>query len=316
VIGVAVSALLAFTVVPGLLTLDRRPALAAESERSRSLPTPREVQVPADVDWNSVVADRGDVGSCPADNPEGCIDVEGSGPHVLLVGDSQAQSLVPMFRKLAEEHDLTLSINVVAGCLWQEDLVNSQLSPQAQENCERSRVGWYDEALPVLQPDVVVLMTRPRDDEKAFGEVISRRDGKDLPLDTMTLRASRSTLDKLQRLVPQTLIVNRIVMPETFDPADCLTTEQTPASCAVPVPVGGTESDSFAQTLATTSRKVEVLDLNPAFCPGAPVCMPVVGDEVVWRDDHHVTASFAMSRRDVVWRILSRNEPFRSVGGT
>ena len=50
--------------------------------------------------------------------------------------------------------------------------------------------------------------------------------------------------------------------------------------------------------------RVDTLDLNPAFCPDAPICLPVVGDEVVWRDDHHVTARYAESRREQVWRIL------------
>ena len=40
-------------------------------------------------------------------DPEACTVAEGSGPHVLLLGDSQAQSLVPMFERLAEEQDLT-----------------------------------------------------------------------------------------------------------------------------------------------------------------------------------------------------------------
>ena len=31
---------------------------------------------------------------------------------MLLVGDSQAQMLVPMFEQMAKEHDLTLSLNV------------------------------------------------------------------------------------------------------------------------------------------------------------------------------------------------------------
>ena len=83
--------------------------------------------MPADVDWEAVTADYGDTGWCTADDPGECTVVEGSGPHVLLVGDSQAQSLVPMFRTLAEEHDLTLSLNVVEGCLWQEGLYNTQV---------------------------------------------------------------------------------------------------------------------------------------------------------------------------------------------
>ena len=307
VAGVAVSAIVAVTVVPGLLSLERKPALTAGGEeRPRDVTTQQPLSVPDDVDWEAVVGDHGDTGWCRADEPENCIVHEGSGQHVLLVGDSQAQSLVPMFEKIAEEHDLTLSLNVVPGCMWQEDLYNTKLSEEGQRNCEAARVGWYDEALPALDPDVVVLMARPRDDEKEWGGSVRRRDGVQRPHDRMTLKASQDTLRALERLVPRTLIVNRIVMPETFDPADCLTTSADPAACVVPVPVGGTQSDGFAQTEAARSPKVDVLDLNPAFCPDAPVCLPVVGDVVVWRDDHHVTATYDTSRRDAVWKILSR----------
>jgi peptidoglycan/LPS O-acetylase OafA/YrhL len=317
VVGVAVSAIVAVTVVPGLLNLDRRPALANDNgERPDNVPTQRPLTLPDDVDWEKVVADHGATGWCPADEPEKCIVREGSGPHVLLVGDSQAQSLVPMFETLAEEQDLTLSLNVVPGCLWQEDLYNTKLSEEGQQNCDTARVGWYDEALPVLDPDVVVLMVRPRDEGADWADTVQRRDGVEQPLGRMTLQASRDTLRKLERLVPHTLIVNRIVMPETFDPADCLTTSPDPNDCVVPVPIGGTPSDGFAQTEAARSPKVEVLDLNPAFCPDAPVCLPVVGDEVVWRDDHHVTATYATSRREVVWQILKATGLFGTARGT
>ena len=97
--------------------------------------TRRAVELPADVDWEAVTADYGDTGWCTADDPGECTVVEGSGPHVLLLGDSQAQSLVPMFRTLAEEHDLTLSLNVVEGCLWQEGLYNTKSSDEEQDNC-------------------------------------------------------------------------------------------------------------------------------------------------------------------------------------
>ena len=315
VAGVVISALVAVTVVPSLLGLDRRPALAASTDRPDNVPTQRPISLPDDVDWEAVVADRGGAGSCAADDPEGCIVHEGSGPHVLLLGDSQAQSLVPMFETLAEEHDLTLSLNVVPGCMWQEDLYNTKLLQQGQEDCEEARVGWYDEALPALDPDVVVVMVRPRDDEAEWGGVVRRRDGVDQSLDRMTLQASRATLRTLERLVPRTVFVNRIVMPETFDPADCLTSSPDPNDCVVPVPVGGTESDGFAQTEATRSSKVDVLDLNPAFCPDAPVCLPVVGDEIVWRDDHHVTATYATSRREAVWRLLNETGGFEAADG-
>ena len=304
-VGVAASAVLAVTVVPGVLGQDRRPPLA-EVDGTGQVRADTAVRVPDDVDWDAVVSDYGDVGWCSADDPSACTVVEGSGPHLLLVGDSQAQSLVPMFERLAEEHDLTLSLDVVEGCLWQEDLDNRKSSEEERVNCEEARVGWYDEVLPALGPDVVVIMSRPRDDPDQWEGLVRRRDGVEQSLARMTRQASVRTLRDIAAVAPHTLVVDRLAMPETFDPPDCLTTEEDPARCSVPAPPGVAGSDLLVHRLAGRIPGVQPVDLDPAFCPGAPVCLPVVDDEVVWRDDHHVTASYAVSRRDVVWDLLLR----------
>ena len=75
-------------------------------------------------------------------------------------------------------------------------------------------------------------------------------------------------------------------------------------------------TDGLSLTEAAVSPRVDTLDLNPAFCPDAPICLPVVGDEVVWRDDHHVTARYAESRREQVWRILQATGLFGTARGT
>ena len=307
--GVAASAVLAVTVVPVVLGQDQRPPLA-EVDDSGAVTSRSTVQVPDDVQWDQVVADYGDVGWCTVEDPSECTVVEGGGPHVLLLGDSQAQSLVPMFTQIAEDHDLTLSLNVVEGCLWQEQLRNRKSSEEEQANCEEARVDWYDEVLPELDPDVVVIMSRPRVDAEEWSEVVERRDGVKQPLEKMTRRATRRTLRDIERVVPHTLVVDRLSMPETFDPPDCLTTEPDAARCSVPDPPGIASSDLFIHDLAAKRRGVQPVDLNPAFCPGAPVCLPVVDDEVVWRDDHHVTAGYAVSRREQVWEILQRTGAF------
>jgi peptidoglycan/LPS O-acetylase OafA/YrhL len=309
VVGVAASAVLAVTVVPGVLSQDRRPPLA-DVEGTGQVDAEQALALPDDVAWDEVVADYGEVGWCTATDPGECTVVEGDGPHVLLLGDSQAQSLVPMFTTLAEEHDLTLSLNVVEGCPWQEELLNRKSSAEEKANCEEARVGWYDEVLPELDPDVVVVMSRPRDDAQEWEGVVARRDGVEQPLSRMTRRASVRTLRDLAAVAPRTLVVDRLVMPETFDAPDCLTTEPDPARCSVPAPPGVSTSDVLVRRLAARSDDVRPVDLNPAFCPGAPVCLPVVDDEVVWRDDHHVTASYAVARRDEVWDILLRSGAF------
>jgi hypothetical protein len=272
--------------------------------------------VPADTDWAAVKADVGSVHSCTADDVDACTVVQGGGPHVLVVGDSHAQMLAPMFTDLAERHDLTLSLNINAGCAWQENLTNGKQSPDSVRDCEEHRVGWYDDVLPRLDPDVVVLVSRQRDDEAEWSGLVGRRDGRKQPYDEMVYGATTETIDKIQSLVPRTLLVQSIVMPNTFEPDDCLTSTPDATRCAVPVPTVPPASDGYFQAAAAASPKVWTVNLTPAFCPAAPVCEPVVDGDIVWRDDHHVTATFARHREPQVWDLIRASGVLDGLRGT
>ena len=50
--------------------------------------------------------------------------------------------------------------------------------------------------------------------------------------------------------------------------------EADPGRCAVPVPLGEGVTDGLSLTEAAVSPRVDTLDLNPAFCPDAPICLP------------------------------------------
>jgi hypothetical protein len=229
---------------------------------------------------------------------------EGDGPHVLFIADSQGVTFVPMFKRLARERDLTLSLNVLAGCPWQEGLANAKQSASGARDCEAARVGWYDEALPELDPDVVVLLGRPRDDPEDWEGTVVRRDGREQPLDQALLETTNETLEQIAAVADRTVVIERLIMPESFDPVDCLASSTTVGQCAVPVPMEPSASDGYAAA-AAESPSILSVSLNDVYCPGAPVCLPVVGRHVVWRDDHHYTARFATSRREAVWRTLA-----------
>jgi hypothetical protein len=315
VVGVGVSALVAVTLVPVVLHRDSRPRLVGLDAAS-GVEGSGSVSVPAGTDWAAVKADIGRTGSCTADDVEACTIVRGGGPHVLVVGDSHAQMLAPMFTELAERHDLTLSFNITPGCTWQEDLTNGKQSPSTDRDCEEHRVGWYDDVLPRLDPDVVVLVSRQRDDAATWSSLVGRRDGREQPYDEMVYGATTRTIDKIQSLVPRTLLVQSIVVPDTFEPDDCLTSTPDASRCAVPVPTVAPASDGYYQAAAAASSKVWTVNLNPAFCPDAPVCEPVVDGDIVWRDDHHVTATFARHREPEVWDLITATGVLDGLGGT
>jgi peptidoglycan/LPS O-acetylase OafA/YrhL len=305
VAGVAVSALVSVTTVPWLLAQDRRPALAAFDRAAGPAASAPGTELPKNVDWEQVREDTGRVGSCAVDDVDACTVVEGGGPHLLVVGDSQAQMLEPMFEQIAEDHDLTLSVNIVAGCPWQEGLTNLEASDKGEAACERARVGWYDEVLPALDPDIVMLVARPRDGRSWRGTVV-RRDGTPQPLVKAIAETSKATLDTIARTGARAVVVEQMIMPETFRPDDCLTSAADPGQCAVPVPLGTSPTDALLIAEASRKPSLYTVDLNPALCPSAPLCQAVVDGEIVWRDDHHVTARFAAARREHVWRLIQR----------
>ncbi len=60
--------------------------------------------------------------NCVGEPSSACTIVQGSGEHILVIGDSQARMLFPTFAKIAQDHDLTLSTAAAGGCPWQRNL--------------------------------------------------------------------------------------------------------------------------------------------------------------------------------------------------
>ena len=108
------------------------------------------------------------------------------------------------------------------------------------------------------------------------------RDGTKLGLDQAVWQTTRETLAKVSAVSP-TVVIQRLTMPDTFEPADWL---------------------------AVQNHRIHALDLNPVFCPTRPVCSPIQHDQLVWRDDHHYTVSYAKAMRQQVWSALKGTGAF------
>jgi hypothetical protein len=74
----------------------------------------------------------------------------------------------------------------------------------------------------------------------------------------------------------------------------------------VPRPETTRPTDAFSLAPAPPPPDIYTVNLNPAFCPDAPVCMPVVNGQIVYRDRHHLTPEFADHQRDKVWRLVEK----------
>lgn len=318
--GLAASVATALVIVPPVLKSERTPVLTAAAGSGAGTEVASALAgggsgrgsgvklepPPKDVDWDKVRQDNGHPVNCTKNNIEQCVAVDGDGLHVLLVGDSHAQMMSEAFTELAKEKKFKLSMNVVSECAWQEGLLSNRFTGELQETCANSRVDWYDDVLPDLEPDVVVLTGRARDSGR-WNRLIERRDGKDQPLEKATLETSRDTLKKIRKVKARALLVEQLAVPDNqFDPNECLATARNSIDCAVAVPNGSTLTDSIYQTIAIETDGVDTVDLNRALCPDAPLCAPVKDGEPVYRDHSHFRASYVAKQRERVWKALER----------
>ena len=117
--------------------------------------------MPGDLDLTAALDDVPDAGvPCTADDLEVCVRVSGSGPRILLVGDSQAAMFVDALEALAHEHDFTLLTNIVRGCGWQAGLVQDA-SPRSRPPARITR-DFYADVLPQLDVDAVMTVSLAR----------------------------------------------------------------------------------------------------------------------------------------------------------
>jgi peptidoglycan/LPS O-acetylase OafA/YrhL len=300
VVGVTVSAITAFVVMPPVLQSDQKPSLAAVDSGFAS-GSDGQVPVP-DKDWNKVAHDIGPGHTCI--EPDDCYVVQNSGPTVVLVGDSHGKMVLPMFTKLAEEHGFTLAANVADGCPWQAGLNNDNRPPDLRQQCIESRGDWYDTVLPQLDADLVVLVEQSYDGNEKFNTTLSRIGGSDEDLEELLANTTEETLDKFEDQGIRSLVFENTIKAES-SPLDCLAGAQYVEDCLVPVPIGVDQSDAFYKAADVARDDMWSVNINHTMCPHAPLCRPILDGLVVWRDYNHLTTKVLVHFRDRIWEQLT-----------
>ncbi len=228
--------------------------------------------------------------SLAGSKPPSCVYGDAGGTvTVALVGDSHAAHWFPAIELLAKERKWRLVPFTKFSCVFVDMRIWSPRLKREYTECEAWRERVVDR-LVALRPDLVIVASAQelpvvvdRDDDPelqgaAVARLITRVPGEV----AIIVDTPRSEHD-----VPACLAQHRKAIER------CTTTR----SAAFGWRYGRRESVAARLTGAT------LVDLSAATCPTDP-CPPVVGSMLVYRDHHHLTATFARSLVDELGAAL------------
>lgn len=231
-----------------------------------------------------------------------------SDTHIALVGDSHALQWAPAFREIAEANGWRFTVLTKSACAFADVTVRVGSPPRPYKEC----LDWSEQALGVLgrlKPSHVVI-----------GQSITQRVFDLEPAKDSAEILAQSYARTWQRV--EELGARVIVMKDTprlrTDVPQCLSSPGKRVSdCASrrrdvldrpmhPDPV------LLAARLAVSTS---VLDFSDKIC-ASTICPAVIDDILVWRDTHHLTATFVSHLNGEVATQLSAIMGVEIVGRT
>jgi peptidoglycan/LPS O-acetylase OafA/YrhL len=213
---------------------------------------------------------------------------------VALVGDSHAAMWNPGLEQVAEQRHWRLETLGKVTCPLQDLPITSPYLGREYTECEQ----WRREITARLQaehPRLIVLGS-------------GRRYGADFGFtsyDPAWVAGLGRLVAQLRSTGATVLVLGPIPDPHTTVP-NCLSAHLADAgACAPPRSVAVNDAGIAAEKAATTASGGHYADLTTVFCT-AQRCPVIVGNDLVYRDDNHVTIAYAQTLAPVLGALADR----------
>ncbi len=297
---VAASAVISVVCAGGIVAVAKIPLTSSQSAPAYS-PTvePRGTDfVPVNLkpalqdasDDNPVVSTNGCHLEFEQTDPAGCQVGDDSAPRVVLFGDSHASQWYPPLAELADAGDIQLDTNTKSAC--SSVTVQSLRDSEPYPECDEWRRAVI-ERLAADPPDVVVLANYAREIDVAHGS----EDFNEYWADGL-----RATIDALPDSTQVVVVGETATMGIT--PALCLSDHLDDADYCGRTPTAAIDEGAVDVEREVAKEKDAVwLDMNPYLCSD-DWCPPIIDDTLVYRDAHHLTASFTAALDGVLWDTI------------
>lgn len=243
----------------------------------------------ADVFVNGCVRSWREVGQaeCASGVPD-------SATTVALVGDSHAAMWHPAFEQIAAARHWRLETMAKVTCPLMDLPITSPYLGRRYTECEQWR-GQVMARLRAERPRLIVVS-------------MSRRYGADfgfVSYDPAWVDSLRRLVDRLRTTGAAVLVLGSIPDPHTDVPI-CLSDHLDDlAACAPARPDALNDAGIAAEQAATTAGGGQYADMTSLFCTPAG-CPLVIGDNLVFRDDNHLTVDYAETLAPIIGTLTDR----------
>nr|WP_276202962.1 acyltransferase family protein [Jiangella muralis] len=211
-----------------------------------------------------------------------------AGRVIALAGDSHAAQWQPALDVLGERYGWRIETYTKSSCgFFSVEVTTAAGAPYT--SCRDWNEALLDRLTGPDRPDLVV--TSGSNSYRVW------EDGRELDDDASADRLADGLRDSWQAV--RDAGVELVVLENTpwleQDPAECVSAKPDRLTeCAQPRADAVEKAGDEQRVAAGQLGNVDVVDLNRAICP-TDECPAVIGNVVVWRDDHHLTATYARS---------------------
>ena len=213
-----------------------------------------------------------------------------------LIGDSHAAQWLPALERLADQRGWRLLAYTKSGCPMVDVTVWNAPLKRAYRECDHWRANVLEQ---LAREDVDIAIVTSADMYQVIDE-----DGHRKPDDQPERwRAGlASSLAGIGRTVGRVVLLADTPRFD-YDPLECLATHADISGCDA-ASAGILDPDYAALEVAAASAAgVERISANDWICPDGS-CPLVRGSLLVFRDDHHLTATFAAALADRIGAAL------------
>jgi len=219
--------------------------------------------------------------SLKGSKPPECVYGDPNGAFtVALVGDSHAAHWFPAVEAIAKARGWRLITFTKASCVFVDLPIYSPILKRQYTECE----AWRPQVVERLveeRPDLTIVSS-----DRWLPTSIKR---------DSNLERQGEAMARLLNQIPGAKAIIGDTPASRVDVPVCLSANAGDITrCATSRIEAFGRQKLVRERSAAAASNATVVDLSDAICPGDP-CQAVVGDTIVQRDDHHLTATFARS---------------------